>query len=77
MEDRKSNKKIRKTTVKRTTDTPRGRRRFSEQEVMNLIEGIRRFGRDWRKILSNYDFEDRNNVDLKDKARNLDKLGLI
>lgn len=64
-------------TVKRSSDGPRGRRRFSEQEVMNLIEGIRRFGRDWRRILSNYNFNDRSNVDLKDKARNLEKLGLI
>ena len=78
-EDRQpgTSKKIRKTTVKRASDAPRGRRRFSEQEVMNLIEGIRRFGRDWRKILTNYEFEDRSNVDLKDKARNLEKLGLI
>lgn len=55
----------------------RGRRMFSEQEVLNLIEGIRRFGRDWRRILDTYEFNDRTNVDLKDKARNLDKLGLL
>jgi hypothetical protein len=55
----------------------RGRRRFSEQETTNLIEGVRRFGHDWRRIQQNYDFQDRSNVDLKDKARNLEKLGLI
>lgn len=55
----------------------RGRRMFSEQEVLNLIEGIRRFGRDWRRILDTYEFNDRTNVDLKDKARNLEKLGLL
>ena len=55
----------------------RGRRRFSDAETSNLIEGIRRFGRDWRRILEAYPFEDRSNVDLKDKARNLEKLGLI
>lgn len=55
----------------------RGRRMFSEQEVLNLIEGMRRFGRDWRRILSTYEFNDRTNVDLKDKARNLEKLGLL
>lgn len=54
-----------------------GRRRFSETETRNLIEGIRRFGRDWRRILSTYEFDDRSNVDLKDKARNLEKLGLL
>ena len=55
----------------------KGRRRFSEKEVLNLIEGIRRFGRDWCRILKNYEFDERSNVDLKDKARNLEKLGLI
>lgn len=69
--------KKRTNSVKRSSGNPRGRRRFSEQEVMNLIEGVKRFGRDWRKILANYEFDDRNNVDLKDKARNLEKLGLL
>ena len=55
----------------------RGRKRFSDKEVGNLIDGIRRFGRDWRRILTNYEFDGRTNVDLKDKARNLEKMGLL
>lgn len=55
----------------------RGRHRFTDKEVANLIEGVRRFGRDWRRIQATYEFEGRSNVDLKDKARNLEKLGLL
>lgn len=63
--------------ILRLSRNSRGRRRFTDQETSNLIEGVRRFGRDWRRILDTYDFDGRSNVDLKDKARNLEKLGLL
>lgn len=55
----------------------RARRRFTDDEVANLIEGYKRFGNDWKAISMHYKFNDRTNVDLKDKARNLAKHGLI
>lgn len=55
----------------------RARRFFTEQETQNLIEGIRRFGNDWRRIQAHYSFQERTNVDLKDKARNLVAKGLL
>ena len=55
----------------------RARRRFSDEETANLIEGYKRFGADWKSILKHYKFDNRTNVDLKDKARNLMKHNLI
>jgi hypothetical protein len=60
-----------------TIQKQKGRRSFSEQETRNLVEGLRRFGRKWAIILATYEFNDRTQVDLKDKARNLEKAGLI
>jgi hypothetical protein len=56
----------------------RGKVPFSEQEVVNLRAGVRRFGiGSWKKILDYYDFEPRRtSVDLKDKWRNLEKKGI-
>jgi hypothetical protein len=55
----------------------RERRKFTEQETNNLIQGILNFGHDWRRIQQHYSFNDRTNVDLKDKARTLRKQGLL
>ncbi len=55
----------------------RARRRFSDEEIANLIAGYKRFGADWRSILNHYQFDNRTNVDLKDKARNLMKHNLL
>lgn len=55
----------------------RGRRPFEEWEIANLIDGIRKYGRDWRRILNTYKFNDRSNVDLKDKARHLERMNEI
>lgn len=65
------------STTAPTIQKQKGRRPFSEQETRNLTEGLRRFGRKWSIILATYDFNDRTQTDLKDKARNLEKAGLI
>eukprot|EP00762_Andalucia_godoyi_P006048 ANDGO_00359.mRNA.1 hypothetical protein len=50
------------------------RRKFTEQEIANLLDGVARFGKgNWRAILDTYEFLDRSTVDLKDKWRNLEK----
>ncbi|KAL7718274.1 Myb family DNA-binding domain containing protein [Entamoeba marina] len=49
------------------------KRRFSEEETQNLIEGVNRFGvGHWKTILNNFQFDGRSCVDLKDKWRNLE-----
>ena len=55
----------------------RKRRPFSAQETAWLIEGVRKYGRDWKRIREEYHFEGRTNVDLKDKARNLVRADLL
>lgn len=55
----------------------RHRRPFSDAEVTNLMAGIKRFGRNWSRIMEVYAFDGRSNVDLKDKARNLARKGLL
>ena len=43
---------------------------FSKEEERQLMEGVRRFGRRWRHILSAYQFHhSRTSVNLKDKYR--------
>ena len=49
----------------------RERRNFSQKEVENLINGMKRFGNSWKDILNAFEFDNRTPVDLKDKARNL------
>eukprot|EP01094_Clydonella_sp_ATCC50884_P015256 TRINITY_DN2583_c0_g1_i2.p1 TRINITY_DN2583_c0_g1~~TRINITY_DN2583_c0_g1_i2.p1 ORF type:complete len:402 (-),score=64.02 TRINITY_DN2583_c0_g1_i2:96-1301(-) len=50
----------------------RVRRRWTDAEVSNLLEGIKMYGAGkWKTIHSKYDFGDRTQVDLKDKYRNL------
>lgn len=53
------------------------RRPWSEDEVNHLIEGYRRFGPNWAHILKQYKFVDRTNVNLKDKARHLLRIGRL
>lgn len=53
----------------------RGRRKWEDWEVANLKAGMLRFGRNWIEILRHYKFSDRTNVNLKDKARSLEKEG--
>ncbi|BFU25901.1 hypothetical protein CL6EHI_001110 [Entamoeba histolytica] len=49
------------------------KRRFTEEETQNLIEGVQQFGiGHWKLILNNFKFDDRSCVDLKDKWRNLE-----
>lgn len=55
----------------------KGRRPFTEEETANLIDGVRKYGRKWAVILTCYKFNDRTSVDLKDKARNLARKGII
>ena len=55
----------------------RSKKPFTEEEVQNLMAGMARFKNQWVTILRNYRFNNRTGVDLKDKARNLQKRGLI
>ena len=52
---------------------------WNDDEVAALVSGIDKFGCRWRKILVDKEFAERlrlrNNVDLKDKYRNLIKTG--
>ena len=50
---------------------------FTDEEIAYLKAGYVRFGHNWRMILNSYPFNNRTNVDLKDKARNLIKHGLL
>lgn len=54
-----------------------GRRKWDREEVEMLKDGLRRYGRKWAIIHASYNFKDRTAIDLKDKARNLAKAGLI
>ncbi|XP_057515476.1 uncharacterized protein LOC130797024 [Amaranthus tricolor] len=51
----------------------RVRKRWTPQEEDALREGVKRFGRSWKNILECYRvvFEDRTDIDLKDKWRNM------
>lgn len=52
----------------------RKRKRWTDQEVEFLVEGVRLFGvGSWKDILNHFPFGDRTYVDLKDKFRNLRK----
>lgn len=49
------------------------RRPWSEEEILNLHKGMKQFGKDWAAIRTNYKFNNRSNVDIKDKWRNIEK----
>jgi hypothetical protein len=54
------------------------RRRWTESEESLLIDGVKRFGRGkWKKILEHYNFNNRTEVNLKDKWRNMVKFGYV
>ena len=53
------------------------RRPFTNEEVKNLIAGYKSHGKNWAIIREKYSFNNRTNIDLKDKARNLIKKGLL
>ncbi|EPZ31635.1 hypothetical protein O9G_000114 [Rozella allomycis CSF55] len=46
---------------------------YSKEEEINLIKGMQQFGTQWHLIRDNYEFQNRSNKDLKDKARNMKK----
>ncbi|XP_032416363.1 telomeric repeat binding factor a [Xiphophorus hellerii] len=54
------------------------RRRWTESETENLIQGVRNFGEgSWSKIKAYYTFNDRSNVNLKDRWRTLKRQKLV
>ena len=56
----------------RRLDTQNGRKKWTEEETLNLLKGVARFGiGKWKEILacSDYDFNDRSSTDLKDRFR--------
>ncbi|XP_035663861.1 telomeric repeat-binding factor 1-like [Branchiostoma floridae] len=54
------------------------RHQWSEEEVSNLIDGVRRYGQgNWSKILDKFRFNGRTNVNLKDKWRQLVKSRVV
>ena len=55
------------SSAKRRTRVP-----YSEQEVVNLKQGVKKLGKFWNQILVTYKFHPtRTSVDLKDKYKQL------
>uniref|UniRef100_G3PV88 Uncharacterized protein n=1 Tax=Gasterosteus aculeatus TaxID=69293 RepID=G3PV88_GASAC len=54
------------------------RKKWSEDETNNLKAGVKRFGEgSWSQIKAYYSFEDRTNVNLKDRWRTLKKSNVV
>ncbi|XP_043961936.1 telomeric repeat binding factor a [Gambusia affinis] len=54
------------------------RRRWTESETENLIQGVKKFGEgNWNKIKAYYAFNERTNVNLKDRWRTMKKQKLV
>ncbi|KAM8894861.1 telomeric repeat binding factor a [Spinachia spinachia] len=54
------------------------KRKWSENETKNLKAGVKRFGEgNWSQIKAYYSFEDRTNVNLKDRWRTLKKSNMV
>ncbi|XP_068451435.1 telomeric repeat binding factor a isoform X1 [Clinocottus analis] len=54
------------------------KRKWSESETKKLQEGVKIFGEgNWSKIKAHYSFNDRTNVNLKDRWRTMKKLNMI
>uniref|UniRef100_A0A671VAI4 Uncharacterized protein n=1 Tax=Sparus aurata TaxID=8175 RepID=A0A671VAI4_SPAAU len=52
--------------------------RWTESETQKLKEGVRKFGEgNWSKIKSYYSFENRTNINLKDRWRTLKKSKMV
>jgi len=71
----KSSKEFR-ATIRHTPRSEAGRRKYTDEEVDRLLDGVMRYGiGHWADILAeNRDvFKNRTSVDLKDKWRNIKK----
>ncbi|XP_013880470.1 telomeric repeat binding factor a [Austrofundulus limnaeus] len=69
------NSRLNKST---TSNTQSRKRMWTDSETDNLIEGVNRFGEgNWSKILSYYSFENRTNINLKDRWRTMKKLKMV
>ncbi|KAI0999134.1 hypothetical protein K3495_g9061 [Podosphaera aphanis] len=67
----------RNTAMLKEKKPPKSRTTWSENDTISLIEGIEKFGCSWSNILTFTKWEtERNQVALKDKARNL-KVNLL
>ncbi|XP_037338441.2 telomeric repeat binding factor a [Pungitius pungitius] len=82
--DEESCSSSKKTSTKRThndstiSTSGHKKRKWSEDETNNLKAGVKRFGEgSWSQIKAYYSFEDRTNVNLKDRWRTLKKSNLI
>ncbi|XP_008287111.1 telomeric repeat binding factor a isoform X2 [Stegastes partitus] len=54
------------------------RRTWTEKETQNLKDGVKTFGEgNWKQIRSYYSFNDRTNVNLKDRWRTLKRLNMV
>lgn len=54
------------------------KRKWSESETKNLKEGVQKFGEgNWNKIKAYYSFNDRTNVNLKDRWRTMKKANMV
>ena len=50
------------------------RRFWTSEEETYLMEGVQKFGEgNWKETLQNYPFQNRTNMDLKDKWHNINK----
>ncbi|GFO43760.1 coiled-coil domain containing 79 [Plakobranchus ocellatus] len=58
--------------IGRPNEMRRQRVPYSEQEIANLLEGVRTMGRRWQQILCSYNFHPtRTGIDLKDKFKRI------
>ncbi|XP_034413245.1 telomeric repeat binding factor a [Cyclopterus lumpus] len=72
---RKNNELANESTI---SNSGHRKRKWSECETMKLKEGVKKFGEgNWTKIKSYYSFNDRTNVNLKDRWRTMKKLNII
>ncbi|XP_042364993.1 telomeric repeat binding factor a isoform X2 [Plectropomus leopardus] len=54
------------------------KRKWTESETKKLKQGVKKFGEgNWGKIKTYYDFQDRTNVNLKDRWRTMKRLNLV